>query len=249
VPADVLARETAMALADFVGDDAGLLIACRRILDRQPTSAPLVWLSAHVLGAPNQRKALWEAVDALEADQTQPALAFTLPDDAVLATVGWNDALASLARRRGDLGFLVVDTDGNAEYQLDRIMDSGQSVTIVDPEGTAQALFNATHVLVTFDALGPETGLAPIGSFAAAAVAQHLEIAVWGVAALGVPLGERMYQGLTSRWNTTADDQRFLRPLEEVPTALVDQVVTTGGLVSCAQAINQASCPIVPELY
>ena len=249
VPADVLARETAMALADFVGDDAGLLIACRRILDRQPASGPLVWLAAHVLGAPNQRKALWDAVELLEEDSTQPALAYSLPDDAVVAAVGWADALSTLARKRGDLGFVIIDTDGNADYHIDRFIDDGQNIVTVDAEATAQALFGASHLLVSFDALGPEYGLASIGSFPAAAVARHLDVPVWGIASIGVSLNDRMYGGLTRRWNEQTTDPRYLRTLEEVPTTLVDQVITTAGLVTPEQAVQAGGCPIVAELF
>ena len=212
VPADVLARETAMALADFVGDDAGLLIACRRILDRQPASGALVWLAAHVLGAPNQRKALWDAVELLEEDSTQPALAYSLPDDAVVAAVGWADALSTLARKRGDLGFVIIDTDGNAEYHIDRFIDDGQNIVTVDAEATRPGRCSErAHLLVSFDALGPEHGLAPIGSFPAAAVARHLGVPVWGIASIGVALNDRMYGGLTRRWNEQTTDPRYLR--------------------------------------
>jgi hypothetical protein len=249
VPADVLARETAMALAGFVGDDAGLLIACRRILDRQATSGALVWLVAHVLGAPNQRKALWEAVELLEDDGTLAALAYSLPDDAVVAAVGWTDAMSALARKRGDLGFVIVDTDGNAEYQIERFADEGQNLVTVDAEATAQALFEATHLIVHFDALGPNHGLACMGTFPAVAVARHLEVPVWGVASIGVALGERMYGGLARRWNVQAGDPRYLRELEEVPLSLVDQVITAAGAVAPAQAAQSGGCPIVPELF
>lgn len=249
VPADVLARETAMALADFVGDDAGLLIACRRILDRQPSSGALVWLAAHVLGAPNQRKALWDAVEQLEDDRTAAALAYSLPDDAIVAAVCWNDGLSALARKRGDLGFVIVDTDGNAEYQIDRFADDGQNIVTVDAEAMAQGLFDATHLLMTFDALGPANGLVPIGTFPAAAVARHLELPVWGVASMGVALGERMYGGLAARWDGRSGDPRYLRELEEIPVSLVDQVVTGAGLVTPAQAVHAGGCPIVAELF
>jgi len=249
VPADVLARETAMALADFVGDDAALLIACKRILSRQPTSAPLVWLTAHALAAPNQRRALWEAVEQLEEDQTQAALAYSLPDDATVAVVGWSDSLGTLARRRGDIGFIAVDTDGSVEYQIDRYADEDQRITVVDAESTAQALFDATHLLVPFDALGEEQGLAAIGTFAAAAVARHIDVPVWGIASLGVGLGGRMYDGLTRRWHEHATEPLTLREREEVPTVLIDQVITPTGLTASAGAARAGGCPIVPELF
>lgn len=249
VPGDVLARETAMALADFVGDDAGMLIACSRILDRQPSSGPLVWLAAHALGAPNQRKALWDSVAALEDDSTMAAMAYSLPDDAVVAAVGWTDALSLLARKRGDLGFVIIDTDGNAEYQIDRFADDGQDITTIDAEAMAQGVFDATHLLVGLDALGTESCLAPLGSFPAAAVARHLDVPVWGIASIGVALGDRMYSGLTRRWNEQSREPRHLRMREEVPTSLLDQVITTAGLVTSDQAVQAGGCPIVPELF
>jgi len=238
-----------MALADFVGDDAGLLIACRRILDRQASSGPLVWLVAHILGSPNQRKALWDAVELLEEDQTYAALAYSLPDDATVAAVGWTDAISTLARKRGDLGFVIVDTDGSAEYEIDRWVDDGAQITTVDAEATAQGLFDATHLLVHFDALGPKHGLGPLGSFGAAAVARHLNMPVWGLASTGVALGERMYAGLTGRWNAKAREPRYLRTQEEIPVVLIDQVATTAGLMDTERAVAAGGCPIVPELF
>lgn len=249
VAGDVLARETAMALADFVGDDAAMLIACRRILDRQPTSGPLVWLAAHALGAPNQRKALWDAVEMLEGDSTRAALAYTLPDDAVVASVGWTDTMSELARKRGDVGFVVVDTDGSAEYQVDRYVDDTQQVTVIDAEAVGAGLVDVTHVLIEFDALGSESALAPMGTFPAAAVASRLEVPVWGVAPIGVALGERMYAGLLRRWNERVSDPVHLRAVEEFATSLIDQVVTTAGVVTVERAIAASGCPIVPELF
>ncbi len=238
-----------MALVDFVGDDAAMLIACRRILDRQPTSGPLVWLAAHALGAPNQRKALWDAVDALENDTTLAALAYVLPDAAVIAAVGWTDTLSHLLRKRGDIGLVVIDTDGNAEYQVDRFADDSQDIIVIDAEAAAQGIFDATHLLIELDALGPATGLAALGTYPAAAVARHLERPIWAVAGTGVALGERMYDGLTRRWNERDRDPRHRRRREEVPTSLIDQVVTPAGLVTSEQAVHAGGCPIVPELF
>jgi len=244
-----MARETAIALVAFADDDAGLLIACQRILDRQPTAAPLVWLVAHGLGAPDARKALWDAVETLEDDSTMAALAYSLPDDARVATIGWGQAAASLARKRGDVSFIAVDTDGDVEYQVDRLLDNGTNVTVVDPEGTAQALFDATHLVVDLEALGPDQGLAPLGGYAAAAVAHHLGLPVWGVAPIGVSLNDKMYGGLIGRWNKQTGDPLYLRRFEQLPTTLIDQVATTAGVVTTEQASRDSGCPIVPELY
>lgn len=249
VPGDVLARETAMALAAFVGDDAAMLIACRRILDRQPSAGALVWLAAHALGSPDPNKALWDAVDLLEEDQSLAALAYNLPDDAIVTTVGWAPWADELARKRGDIGFVAIDTDGSVEYRADRAADAGHQVTVVDTEGAAQAMHDATHALITLDALGPNTGLSALGSFGVAAVAAHVNVQVWGIASVGVALADKMYDGLLRRWHERAGDPRYLRAREEVPTALFDAVITTGGSVSAEQAVHQGGCPIVPELF
>ena len=92
-------------------------------------------------------------------------------------------------------------------------------------------------------------GLFFAGHFPAAAVARHLDVPVWGIASIGVSLNDRMYGGLTRRWNEQTTDPRYLRTLEEVPTTLVDQVITTAGLVTPEQAVQAGGCPIVAELF
>ena len=47
----VLVRETASALRGLGKDPAGLLVACRRLIEKHPTSGPLWWLAAHVVTA------------------------------------------------------------------------------------------------------------------------------------------------------------------------------------------------------
>ena len=64
----LLVRETAQALAAFRNDPAGLVAACRRIVDRHPTSAPLWWLCARVLTSPDGQREAWDAVDEIEGD-------------------------------------------------------------------------------------------------------------------------------------------------------------------------------------
>src|SRR4051794_19539324 len=79
----LLAREAAGALAMFGGDPAGMVTACRRLVDRQPTSGPIWWLAARVLGAPIDASGeAWRAASELESDQTVDRLILTMPDDA-----------------------------------------------------------------------------------------------------------------------------------------------------------------------
>jgi len=193
--------------------------------------------------------ALWEAVEQLEEDQTQAALAFSLPDDARVAIVGWTDSLQTLARRRGDLSFVIIDPNGDGEYYAEGLADQGHDVVVSDPEGTAQALYEATHLLVPLDALGPNSGLAPLGTFAAAAVATHLERPVVGVASVGVALVDRMYEGLLQRWNDKVAEPRWRRSVEEVPSSLFSSIVSTSGEHSVSEALAAGGCPTTPELF
>jgi hypothetical protein len=249
VPHEVLAQEAAVALADFVGNDASLLIACQRILARQPTSAVMVWLVAHILGAPNQRKALWEAVETLESDPTSVQLADTLPDGATVAVAGWSDVVADVVRKRGDLGLVVVDIDGSADHFVDRLVDTGQRAFSVTPEGVGQAMSECTLLLCELVALGPEQVLATQGTLPAATVAQHWDIPVWAVASTGVALPGRMYEGLIRRWHESDRSPLWERPVEEFTADVVSSVVSPTGLVSLSEAIARSQCPIVPELF
>lgn len=249
MPTDVLAQETAMALADFVGDDASLLIACKSILARQPTSAVMVWLVAHVLGAPNQRQALWHAVEALEADSTADQLGDAFPDDATVCIAGRSHTLTEALRTRGDVGIVVIDTDGSADHLVDRLVDAGHRAFSVPPEAVGQAMAECTLLAVELLALGPERAIAAQGTLAAASVARHWDLPVWGIAPIGSVLPAKMYNGLTRRWHENEQSPLWLRPVEEVSTSLISSAVGAAGLVSLDQAQANSQCPIVAELF
>ena len=70
-----------------------------------------------------------------------------------------------------------------------------------------------------------------------------------GEGVVGVALGDRMYRALIGRWNEHTPEPRHLRMVEEVPTELVGQVMTTNGPVTVVQAVAAGGCPIVPELF
>src|SRR2546430_10939480 len=76
----LLAREAAGALATFDQDPAGLVTACRRLVGRQPTSAPIWWLAARVLGATVDGTAeAWRAAAELGRDPQEAELLNAFP--------------------------------------------------------------------------------------------------------------------------------------------------------------------------
>lgn len=56
-----------MACADEPRD---LVVACRRLLDRQPATGPLWWLAGHALTAPDARHGIRRALEDLDRDPT-----------------------------------------------------------------------------------------------------------------------------------------------------------------------------------
>ena len=72
----VLAAEAAWALGDLaLHEEAALLPACRRLLDRHPGCGPLWWVAARVLTAGDPVEEAERCADALESDDTADLLA------------------------------------------------------------------------------------------------------------------------------------------------------------------------------
>src|SRR2546423_948305 len=96
----LLAREAAGALATLDNDAAGLVTACRRLVGRQPSSGPIWWLAARVLGATDDGAAeAWRAAADLERDTTVEAVVSAMPDDAVVTVLGWPEQAGAALRR------------------------------------------------------------------------------------------------------------------------------------------------------
>lgn len=246
-PADVLVRESAMALGAFRGDHAGLVAACRRVVERQATCAPLWWLCARMLSAPDPMVEAHAAVDAIESDPTAQSLAAELPDSGVVALVGWPAQAAGALRRRGDLEVLVIDTDGLAAEVVDRLDDLDVDATEVPVRNLGAAIEEADLVLIDTLAVGPSATLAPAGALPAAATARHLGVPVWLVAGAGRLMPGSMFDALVRRWSRRGDS---LDAVEEVLSLdLVDVLAGTGGVAPVPEALRWTDCPVAPELF
>lgn len=244
----LLVRETATALSAFHDDSAGLVAACRRIVDRHPTSGPLWWLCAHALTAPDGGRATWEAVAALEADRTPLELAHALPDEATACVVGWPELAGEALPRRGDVEVLAVDSLGEASGLVRRLGMAGVDAVDVPASGLAAAVSSSDVVLLEAVAMGPTGFVAVSGSFAAAAVARHVDVPVWLLAGVGRLLPERMWEALAGRQATRAADPWDLDE-EVVDLGLVDQVCGPAGLEPPDDAVARTDCPVAPELF
>lgn len=242
----LLAREAAAVLADCADDPAALVTGCRRLIDHQPTSGPIWWLAARVLGAADAEEEAWRSADALGADPTPAALVYHLPDDTQVVVVGWADQAGEALRRRGDCTVLVVDAMGTGGGLASHLRRGGTDAVVVDQAGLGAAVVASGLVLLEATALGPDGFVAAAGSRAAAAVGRSARVPVWVVAGEGRVLPAPLWQAMVSRLEGGPDP--WDRPDEVVPLSLVDQVVGPDGPRPPVDAPGRADCPPVPEL-
>ena len=241
----LLAQEAAGALAAFGDDPAGLVTACRRLVDRQPTSGPFWWLSARVLAAGDPVDEAWRSADELHADCTSVTLSSHLPEGAVITVLGWPEQVGSALYRRGDAQVLVVDAVGEGHGLVRRLRAADMDAELVPESGLGAAVAASTLVLLEATALGPTGFVTVAGGHAAAAVARHAGTPVWAVAGVGRVLPARLWDALARR---LADDEPWEAAEEVVPLDLVDQVVGPDGPRDPADALTRVDCPVAPEL-
>ena len=175
-----LVVETASALRALGEDPAGLVVACRRIIERHPTSGPLWWLCAHMLTDTDP----WAVARRLSAeiadDPTGDQLVADLPLDATVCVVGWSDLISEALLRREDLAVLAVGSEDSADL-------------------LTGAVLAADVVLIEALAVSQSEMLAVPGARAAASVAYCSEIPVWAIVGVGRRIPDAGFQSLVDR--------------------------------------------------
>src|SRR4051812_38249089 len=131
----LIAQEAAGALVAFGDDPAGLVTACRRLVDRQPTSGPIWWLAARVLCSTDPSTEAWRAVEELQDDRTPGEVAAALPDGATVTVVGLGEHTGDALVRRGDLEVLLVDNDAVEPHLIRRLQRTDTMVDAIPAAG------------------------------------------------------------------------------------------------------------------
>jgi hypothetical protein len=242
----MLVRETASAIADLNLDPAGLVVACRRIVERHPTSGPLWWLCAKLTTSTDPFREAWGLADHIEDDPTANQLVDLVPENATVLVVGWPDLAGETLIRRGDVTALVVDCDDSGSSLVRRLRRADVDAEEVPPAGVAAAVRESDLVLIEALAAGPDAALCALGSHAAAAVAYCNEIPVWLVAGRGRRLPEPMWNAMVERIGDS--DEAWLLDVESVPLGLVSAVAGPDGLCAADSTALLAECPTAPEL-
>ena len=241
----LLARETATALRGLRLEPSGLVTACRRIVERHPTSGPLWWLCARVLTAAEPFEESWTAVETIESDPTADTLVEHLPEDATVCVVGWPDLVAEAIVRRGDVCVLAVDASGGVGFAR-RLQRSNVEAEIVPAAGIGSAAAAADLVVVEASAVGADGVLAPTGSRAAASSAYCAEVPVWLVAGVGRRLPAPMWQHMLDLLADAGDPWELED--EVVPLGLVSHVAGPAGLTCAPGDTATPECPVAYEL-
>jgi hypothetical protein len=247
----MVVRETAGALAGLGLDPAGLVTACRRIVERHATSGPLWWLCARTLTAADPLSEAWRCVEAIEEDPTADELTMALPEDATVCVVGWPDLVGQALVRRGDVTVLAVD--GHGEGVGDQRWGLARRLRRLDVEaeevgagGLGAAAAAADLVLLEAEAIGPDAFIAPSGSLAAAAVGYCAEVPVWLAGGCGRLLPDRLWRSVVTRLGDSGDPWQLAHDL--APVTMVSALVGPCGPEPVADGLRRIDCPVAPEL-
>lgn len=248
----LLVRETADALRGLHIEPAGLVVACRRIVERHPTSGPLWWLCASMLASPEPFAVARDLAAEIEYDVTPDLLYDALPDDATVCVVGWPDLVGDAVMRRGDVRVLAVDANDEGSSFVRRLQRADVDAEVVPAAGMSAAALAADIVLIEALACGPFEALAATGSRALASVGYCSEVPTWLVAGRGRRLPEPLFAAVLDRvadvrvpWEAAA---------EPLPLALFTAVVGPDGAVAVEPAgidrvsLLAAECPVAYEL-
>ena len=241
-----LVQDAALALAGFADDPAGLVTACRSLVDRHPAAGPVWWLAARVLTAADPAAEAWQVVEEVEADGTARALYRAVPEGARVLTVGWTSTLAGGLARRGDCRVLVADPTGAFGGSFEPAVRSGLEVEEVPEAGIGAAAGWVDLVLIEAQAMGPSGLIATSGARAALAVAAAAGRETWSVVPAGRVLPEGLWRVLAGRIDDVPDP--WLEPDELVPLGLVSAAVRDVGVTRPEVAAAEPDCPFAPEL-
>jgi hypothetical protein len=241
----LLVAEAADCLGEFDDDPAALVVTCRRLLHHHPERAPLWWLCARVLAAPEPSEAAWDAEALVRDDHTADRLSGLLPfpADHPVAVLGWPAVAGEALALRPDLEVLAVRDEAGAgdERWRARLARSDASARPVDL--VEVVALEPSHLLVEVVGGGPEQLLVADGTADAIATVSRPGLLVWLVAGIGRILPARLFDAML---RTLGDADEHGLELLDVQAA--DRIAGPTGLVRPEQLARRVDCPVAPEL-
>jgi hypothetical protein len=221
----VLVLEAVAVLGTFAGDPAGLVTACRRLIDRHPGAGALWWACARLLGASDVR-AQARAIEAdLGRDSVATTLSLDLPGGAVVA--------------------VVPDVAGGSDLR-DELTSWRDDLVVAHDPGALHADRDEPRVLlVEAGAAGPDCFLAAAGTGDEVAAARDAGVPVWLVVDVGRRLPGPLFDALVGRVSRTdRPARRGGADVEVVPIGRAGDGTRLGRIVEP----RRVPCPVAPEL-
>ena len=244
-----LVEETAHALGSLHFDPSGLVVACRRIVERHPFTGALWWLCANVSTSAEPFEAVWELAEEIRSDPTGAELAAALADDAVVATIGDPDVVAAGLIRRGDVRVLALDAHHTATSFVRRLERYDVDVEPVEAGVAGLVCRHADVVLVEALAVDSGRAVVPAGSSTIAAAARTWGTDAWLVAGVGRRLPAGFVDAMVAKVDALAEEiDPWDLDVEVIPTSMFTHVVGPHGRVPMGPPAIVAECPMAPEL-
>ena len=244
-----LVEETAHALGSLQFDPSGLVVACRRIVERHPFTGPLWWLCANVSTSAEPFEAVWELADEIRNDSTPAELGAAVPDNALVATIGDPDVIGAGLIRRGDIRVLALDAGHTATSFVRRMERYDVDVDPVDAGVAGVVVKHADVVLVEAMATDSGRAIVPLGSSTVAAAASAWGTPVWLVAGVGRRLPSGFVDAMVDRVVVLGEDiDPWDLDVEVLPTSMFTHVVGPHGKVPMGPPAIVAECPMAHEL-
>lgn len=244
-----LVEETAHALGSLHFDPAGLIVACRRIVERHPFTGPLWWLCANVATSSEPFEAVWELADEIRSDRTGAELASALPDDGDVVTIGDPSLIGAGLARRGDVRVLALDIDHSATSFVRRLERHDVAYEPVDAGAAGSATQAADLALVEVLAMDETRLVVPSGSSTIAAGASAFETPVWAVAGVGRRLPSAYIDAMQDKRDALAAEQDvWTLDVDILPSRLVTHIVGPHGTMPMGPPAARPECPLAAEL-
>ncbi|MHB1128957.1 MAG: hypothetical protein ACYC06_02795 [Ilumatobacteraceae bacterium] len=241
-----LVGETAMALRDLRIDPAGLVLTCRRILERHPTVGPLWWLCARLLSSLEPFDLAEQLAMDIAQDPSAMHLADALPANSTLCVVGWSSMAMQAAVQRGDCRVLVVDSHGDGQAAVNALERADVNVEYVALESATGAVMSADVVIIEALACGPAEALCTGGSHGVASIAYCASRPAWLAAGLGTRLPDVMWSAMKER--TLCEREAWEVGTDIIPIGVFATVVGPNGISEAGPAALAAECTPMPEL-
>jgi hypothetical protein len=244
-----LAEEAAHALGSLRADPAGLVVACRRIVERHPFVGPLWWVCANVTTSAEPFDAVWELASAIRDDRTGAELGAALPDEATVVTIGAPETVGEGLIRRGDVRVLALDVGHSATSFVRRLERYDVDYEPVDAGAAGVACRHADLVLIEALAVDATRAIVPVGSSTIALAAAAWDVPVWLVAGVGRRLPTGFIDAMDGHVNALVEDRDAWEiDVEVLPTSFVTDVVGPFGRVPSGPPAYQPECPMASEL-